>query len=288
MLSNLKAFFRKIFSNFLSKFLKKKLKIVYWKITGNYQSNRILGTREKYIELYNAAKLYTSSSIDNFISKNNLRIIDHEFLNKLALPTQVSIKKSKINYQHGKILYSLIDRYINLKKKELNEFNFIDIGTAKGFSSIVIAKSGIDNDINFNVYSYDIIPHNIKIFWNSISDLEGKKTRIELLNNFSDYMTNIHYINGDTQKTLMLYKKNRVNFAFVDGSHDYDDVMFEYQFIKQKQKKDDFILFDDVSPGRFNGVVAVVEKIKFQAEYNVQLLTSSSERGYAIATKKFD
>ena len=62
---------RNILAYFLPKFLKNKIKNFYWKESGNYQSIKVLGTKEKYIQLFNEAKLYTSLSVDNFISKNN-------------------------------------------------------------------------------------------------------------------------------------------------------------------------------------------------------------------------
>ena len=36
-------------------------------------------------------------------------------------------------------------------------------------------------------------------------------------------------------------KIERVNYAFLDAQHDYDSVIEEFNFIKQKQKKGDII-----------------------------------------------
>ena len=36
------------------------------------------------------------------------------------------------------------------------------------------------------IHTIDILPNNKKVFWNSISDFEGVKTRDQLLNKWSD------------------------------------------------------------------------------------------------------
>ena len=83
----------------------------------------------------------------------------------------------------------------------------------------------------------------------------------------------------------MISKDERINFAFLDGSHDYDDVKFEFDFIKQKQIKGDIIFFDDVTEGHFNGVVKLINEITHQKSYEIEKIMSTKFRGYAIAKK---
>jgi predicted O-methyltransferase YrrM len=277
---------RALVANLLPKICKEAIKFFYWKITNNYKTNKVLGSREKYLQIFADAKQETFINVDNYIQKNNFKNIDINFLNNLALTTQISIKKSKINYQHGKIIYALVYNYISQTKNIIPQYNFIDIGTAKGFSSIIIAKACIDNAVNFKIQTYDIIPNDVKMYWNSIEDLGGKKTRPELLNNFIKYLKNINYFSGKTKDTLKLSDNKRINFAFIDGSHDYDDVLFEYQFIKERQKEGDIIMFDDVTEGYFNGIVKLIHELRRINDYKIEFLTSSKERGYAIAVKK--
>ena len=67
--------------------------------------------REIYFKIYEKVLNNNYPEIDNYEDKLGKKI-DINWLNKLALQTQVVIKKSSINYQHGRILYSLVCNYI--------------------------------------------------------------------------------------------------------------------------------------------------------------------------------
>ncbi len=271
---------------FIPKFIKLFLKNIYYNLTGNFITKKIKGNKEDYLKVFNSIKDKEYKIINNFIKKNYLKDIDKKFLNDLAFISQISIKESEVNFQHGRLIYSLLDMYIKNLKSRLDNFLFVDVGTAKGFSSIVISKCACDNNINFKVLSFDIIPHNKKIFWNSVKDVDGKLSRENLLIDYSDYTKKINYIQGRTKKKLnMISKDERINFAFLDGSHDYDDVKFEFDFIKQKQIKGDIIFFDDVTEGHFNGVVKLINEITHQKSYEIEKVMSTKFRGYAIAKK---
>ena len=72
--------------------------------------------------------------------------IDKEWLNKLALQTQIVIKKSPLNYAHGRVLYSLLRNYLRTNSKKLKGLNIVETGTARGFSSLYMAKALFDSD----------------------------------------------------------------------------------------------------------------------------------------------
>ena len=58
----------------------------------------------------------------------------------------------------------------------------------------------------------------------------------------------------------------------MDGSHEYKDVAFEYNYIKQRQKKGDLILFDDVTE-KYKGIIELVDEIKVSSQYNVRIIS---------------
>lgn len=264
--------------------LKQILKIIYSHITGIYLTKKPLGSKEEYLEIFNTTKQKTHKEIDKYIS--SVFDINKKWLDNLALHTQVTIKKSSINYQHGRLLYSSLRKYLQGLLKE-SKINIVETGTARGFSSIIMAKALIDSGFNeFSINTIDIIPHNKKIYWNCIDDLEGKKTRKELLNPWIDYTKNILFHNGNSINILnkKLNHLQRINFAFLDGAHDYIDVKKEFSFIKKKQIKGDLIFFDDYS-NSFPGIKRVVDEISLSGSYKIDLLKSSNQRGYAIAIK---
>ena len=77
----------------------------------------------------------------------------------------------------------------------------------------------------------------------------------------------------------------RINFAFLDASHTYKDVMLEFLYINEKQEKGDLIFFDDVSPGAYDGVSEAVKYIDKTYNYEIDYVNISTKRGFALARK---
>ena len=87
----------------------------YWIL--NDVSNYPLVKSNVYRELWEKTKLFKYKEIENYLSEMNPSV-PIDWIHKLALPTQVSIKKSRINYQHGFILYKTLTNYIKQKNKK--------------------------------------------------------------------------------------------------------------------------------------------------------------------------
>ena len=78
---------------------------------------------------------------------------------------------------------------------------------------------------------------------------------------------------------------NKIHFAFLDGSHKYKDVKFEFEYVKKRQSKKDIIFFDDYTIGKFDGIVKLIDEIRNENDYEIKEIFSSKERGYILATK---
>ena len=112
------------------------------------------------------------------------------------------------------------------------------------------------------IHTIDLIPHNKKILWNSITDIEhGKISRKDLLIDYSLYLKNINFVCGTSVDTLNKLDIDRIHFAFLDGSHDYEDVKFEFEFVNKKNRIGDNN-FDDYTPKIFDGIVKLTNEIK--------------------------
>ena len=124
------------------------------------------------------------------------------------------------------------------------------------------------------------------MYWNCIDDNDGPKTRAELLSKWKDLMQNyIIYQQGDTRLELNKLQLERINFAFLDGAHTYNDLMFEFNQIKNKQKPGDIIVYDDYNYKKFPGIVRAIDEICINNNYNKDVIRSSSDRGYVISVK---
>jgi hypothetical protein len=136
-----------------------------------------------------------------------------------------------------------------------------------------------------SIHTIDILPINKKVFWNSISDFEGKKTRDQLLNKWSDLKDKyIKFYEGFSKKILKKIQLNRVHFAFIDGSHTYLDVYYELNYVANRQFKDDIIIIDDYNL-QYPGLIRATLEIIKSFNYSLELIKSSKNRTYAICTK---
>lgn len=205
------------------------------------------------------------------------------WFDSLALQTQVVKKKSAPNWSHGKILYATLSaRLADLEIR--GPVWVLETGTARGFSAICMARAVADSGHSGHVISIDALPVNKEIYWNSISDFEGKFTRRRLLSEWPNELELIVFLQGRLPGVLDSVDMGRIHFAFLDSQHSESAVWQEFRFVSERQDVGDVIVFDDVTPRSFPGVVSALKKIESLKSYKVEYLGSDS-RGYAIAKK---
>lgn len=218
---------------------------------------------------------------------SNLDDFDEKFYFDLTLQTQTVIKDQKLSFLHGYLLEQELRKYLKKNSLERN-INILEIGTARGYSSICMAKVLEDYRINGKILSIDILPVNKKIYWNCLNDISfDKQTRYELLKPWESLVNKyLIYINGYSRLILRKFFIPRIHFCFIDGSHQYDDVFYEINFVKDRQKKNDIIFFDDFNLKKFPGVLKAINDKFFQNEYYHHILDYGEDRKYLIAIKK--
>ena len=213
--------------------------------------------------------------------------VNPDWIMDLALHTQVVIKNSPLCWQHGRILYSTLSSWLNEHQgEEYKALTIWETGTARGFSSLCMSKELFEMGREGRIVTFDVLPHNKKIYWNCIDDLEGPKTRSELLNSWKKLVSRyIIFQQGDSKLNLKKVATDRIHFAFLDGSHSFDDVMFEFKQIKDFQKSGDVIVYDDYNIDQFPGLVKAVDEICKEFRYKIEVIFAHDARGYAITTK---
>lgn len=240
----------------------------------------------EYLNLFKNAIENEHPEIDQWV-KSIGPDISEEYLRELALTTQVVIKKSPPNWQHGRILYTKLSSYIRQLPQPQTESDtlvVLETGTARGFSAICLSKALGDSGKSGIVISIDKLPHDYKMYWNSVSDSSGKKTRNELLESWSEERERVHFLTGKSRKVLKILHPSRIHFAFLDGEHTNSAVLGEFRYVSSRQHSGDVIVLDDVTPGMFDGVTQAVDQVKTEGGYKFEFIGSSS-RGYAVATK---
>jgi len=252
-------------------------------------------SKEKYLELWEEAKAQQYPDIDAFEKSRGIAI-DKDWLHDLALHTQIVVKESKLCYQHGPVLYTALREYLGGVKAKWDKDNtpsgarmitIIETGTARGFSSVVMARAMSDEDVCGKIMTFDLLPHNVKMYWNCIDDHEGVKTRQEILAPWKDLVDlYIMFMENDSRVGMRRAAMGRVNFAFLDGAHTFDDVMIEFDLVQSRQEAGDVIVFDDYNETLFPGVIKGVDEGAKKWGYDIEVLGSRDDRAYVIATKQ--
>jgi predicted O-methyltransferase YrrM len=211
--------------------------------------------------------------------------VDKAWLDDLALHTQIVIKDSPLCYQHGRILYAALRRYIAQAGK--NNLTILETGTARGFSATVMARALADAGVAGHLVTFDLLPHDRAMFWNCIDDLQGPRTRRQLLAPWRDLLEPVvTFVEADSRMGLQKVAPGRVDFAFLDGAHTYHDVTKEFEAIVARQKTGDTIMFDDYSPTIFPGLVKAVDDGCARLGYDKTVIRSRGDRAYVIARKQ--
>lgn len=223
--------------------------------------------KEIYIQLHNEVKSRDYRKFYQKLEKDFKTTIPkeiHDFIHELALPTQITIKPSKMLYLHGFVLYISLKSYIlnyQQKQNQQNQQNqekpkpltIIETGTAKGFSSLIMAKTLQELNQEGTIHTIDITSPTKPIIRNTINDLnQYPKTLYEILEPqpYKElYQKYIKFHHGDSKDIIPEIIKNspdpRVNFAFLDAHHTYKNLTNELNLILPYQNPKDMIICDD-------------------------------------------
>ena len=99
--------------------------------------------------------------------------------NNTVLPKGWFVRSGYIHPGGG----SYADRYLEKhpEKETGNSVKIWETGTARGFSSLCMSKALSDQKCSGTILTFDLLPHQTKMYWNCIDDQNGPLTRAELL-----------------------------------------------------------------------------------------------------------
>ena len=154
--------------------------------------------------------------------------------------------------EHGKLLYSLVRERAACGRPIVA----LDIGTARGFSAITMSRALLDANLDGHVYTMDVIDHDNGHDWHAAkhsSDdplASGPSPRSAIWQGwFPDEAARITPITGRSTQLLRDWPHCRIDVAFLDGSHAYDDVKAELDMLDGVMADDGVIVLDDVHFG---------------------------------------
>lgn len=207
-----------------------------------------------------------------------------KFIQKLALHTQVTKKESDVNYVHGAVLYVQLRKYLENKDVPITIF---ETGTARGFSSVIMAKALSDEKKYGKILSLDLLSTNIPMVWNSYGDESiGERNRLEVLTPWKQLVDDyILFFAGDSAFTLKQVGISRIHFAFLDARHDHKSILEELYFTSQRQEKGDVIICDDYDAANFPGIITGINEFLLSSGYQAEVIEGIGSRSYCILVR---
>lgn len=243
---------------------------------------KTVATEEAYMYAWMMECANEYPSIDVFES-----IIGHavsrEWLNSVARVLNCPVKVNPPNWQHGRVIYAVLKRLANdgtLSKYSSDNAVLLDIGTAKGFSAVVMTHALSNAGIALPVITVDLIEPEARCVRNTIAEVSGLKTLYEVMNPFIPEGQTIKACGGGSMKVLGsdLVAGLKIPFAFIDGKHTHEAVRAESLAVKRSQSSGDAIVFDDCQ------LQQVASAVSMLSGYDVEYL-KSGPRTYAIARR---
>jgi predicted O-methyltransferase YrrM len=204
--------------------------------------------------------------------------IERERLEDVARTMACPLKVNPPNWQHGRVIYALIRKLIAAGVAG----NFLDIGTAKGFSAVVAAWAIEDAGAEGRrLHSVDVMNPNSRERRNSVLELDGFKTIEEYTGRYLPTSVDVRFYGGGSLPLLdtLLLERESLAFAFVDGKHSTDAVRREVEVIRKLQSPGAVVMFDDVQ------IPAVAAAIVGLSGYRASCIQACATRVYAIATR---
>lgn len=236
-----------------------------------------LATREDYQRAFDAERAQSYPEIDAYEQSVGYPI-NRDWMEAMARVLACPVKKNPPNWQHGRVLYATLRQYLAARESSA-AINVLDIGTAKGFSAVVMLKAADDAQRPVHITSVDVIDPQGRVTRNTVAEVDGLKTLAETLlccpgADRIDFLksTGLDYLQRDDL---------RIHFAFIDGKHTGDVVRREGVLLAKRQQTGDMVVFDDV---HIPDVSVAVNSLNDR--YRLRYLRALESRQYAVGVRR--
>lgn len=234
--------------------------------------------RKAYDEAFARACAIEYPELDKFEQQAGYAV-DRQRLQAAARVLQCPIKANAPNWQHGRLLYTLARQYISWAAAPTV---FLDIGTAKGFSAVVMSWAIHDAGCcDHRIVSVDVIEPDAFVRRNSVVECEKLMTVQQFVEPFVAPDVDIKFLGGGSSRWLQQAPPDvHVGFAFIDGKHSFQAVVLEALSIERRQLRGDVMVFDDM---QIDEVARATMQLRGYRREGVHL--QHARRGYCVAVK---
>ncbi len=235
---------------------------------------------DAYALAFDAERAQVYPAIDAFEARMGA-MVDRDQLEAAARVLACPLKVHAPNWQHGRVLYAAarhaLEGVIRSGCRD-QPVRLLDIGTAKGFSALVLRWALRDAGIPGRVISLDVIDPCARVRRNTVAEVEGYQTLAETLAPWREAQL-IEFVQSDSRSWLTAHT-DRLHIAYVDGKHTYEAVSWDAALLSERQRSGDLTVFDDV---QIPGVAKAVKELR---SYQIEHVAAKADRVYAIAWKR--
>jgi len=137
--------------------------------------------------------------------------IDKSWFDRVTLITSVPDTDVQPCFQHGRVAYAVLSDYL---KRADGPVTIFETGTARGLSSLCMVKAMQDQGKFGTVLSFDVLPHFDPIYWNSLGDQGGKRTRSDIFNEVGMDMDGYFVAISSSSKSISeVLNPQRIHFS---------------------------------------------------------------------------
>ncbi len=230
-------------------------------------------TREAYEAAFQTARLLEYPEVDAFEQRMGYAI-ERQRLENAARVLACPLKTHPPHWQHGRVIYAATRKYLESVSGPLT---MLDIGTAKGFSALMLQLACDDQYRNaVHVVSVDVVDPASRELRNTVAELDGPLTLKDII---GPWMLDTSFLKSTGIEYLRTHAEH-IHVAFVDGKHDGHVVRQEGVLLSERQRTGDLAMFDDCQmPAVSQSVVSLEEFYRF--EY-----LTAGPRSYAVGWRR--
>lgn len=176
-------------------------------------------------------------------------------VSKTWFKSAVHVLRGDDGGEHGLLLYKLV-RALETD----NSHTVLDIGTARGFSAITMARALIDANLEGKVLTVDVIDHQSRLKWH-VEKQDSKDPLVSMYISraevwgrwFSEEAGLVTAISGKSQEVLVNWGFGSIDVAFIDGEHTYEAVKRDLALLDNLMTPEGVIVLDDYHTGMSMG-----------------------------------
>jgi len=230
-------------------------------------------SRDDYARAFDAERVEIYPAVSAFEVGAGF-LLDRRRLEAAARVLACPVRAHAPNWQHGRVLYAMARQYLAGRS---GPCQCLDIGTAKGFSALVLRWALDDAGVAGEVLSVDVLDPLEKVRRNTVAEVDGYLTLAETLAPWPEAarITFQSLTGVAALKTL-----DRVHIAFVDGKHTFEAVSKEVALLAERQQPGDVVMFDDAQ------VDGVAMAAKGSKQYDLTEFTLLPHRSYLIGFRR--